>query len=93
MSDKIAIKRAMRRGSIRWQLVRWLNEPMEGDGAYIDTLEPLVQDMLKEQMQIVADWMIARGYATGHGDSMESLLGELGDEIDDCLNATGDANE
>jgi hypothetical protein len=25
----------------------------------------------------VADWMMQRSYATGHGDTVESLLGEL----------------
>ena len=25
----------------------------------------------------VAQWMIAHGYATGHGDTLEDLLGEL----------------
>jgi hypothetical protein len=28
-------------------------------------------------LEEIARWMIARGYATGHGDSVEDLLGEL----------------
>ncbi len=27
--------------------------------------------------EAVAAWMMARGYATGHGDTVEDLLGEL----------------
>jgi hypothetical protein len=28
-------------------------------------------------LEEIARWMISRGYATGHGDSIEDLLGEL----------------
>lgn len=30
----------------------------------------------------VASWMMAQGYATGHGDTVEDLLQELGTEIE-----------
>jgi hypothetical protein len=35
----------------------------------------------------LAHWMMAQGYATGHGDTMEQLLNELGTEIDDRIKA------
>ena len=38
---------------------------------------------LGEQREIVAAWMIHRGYATGHGDTIEALLQELGEQIDE----------
>lgn len=28
-------------------------------------------------VEAVAAWMVGRGYATGHGDTVEALLGEL----------------
>ena len=31
----------------------------------------------------LAEWMIERGYATGHGDTIEDLLYELGWQIDE----------
>jgi hypothetical protein len=31
----------------------------------------------KQEKDRVAEWMIARGYATGHGDTVEDMLGEL----------------
>ena len=37
----------------------------------------------KEQRETVAAWMIHRGYATGHGDTIEDLLQELGEQIDE----------
>jgi hypothetical protein len=33
--------------------------------------------MSREDMNKLADWMIQRGYATGHGDTTEDLLKEL----------------
>jgi len=32
---------------------------------------------LKAEREKVAQWMISRGYATGHGDTIEDLLQEL----------------
>ena len=33
--------------------------------------------MNRDDINKLADWMIARGYATGHGETMEDLLAEL----------------
>ena len=48
----------------------------------------IVSETLKGQREIVAAWMIHRGYATGHGDTIEGLLQELGEQISviDCTN-------
>lgn len=32
---------------------------------------------IDETCNVVANWMIARGYATGHGDTIDGLLSEL----------------
>lgn len=32
---------------------------------------------IRAEREKVAKWMIERGYATGHGDTIENLLGEL----------------
>lgn len=34
-------------------------------------------ETFREEGKTVALWMIAHGYATGHGDTVESMLGEL----------------
>ena len=34
----------------------------------------------------VAQWMMAQGYATGHGDTVEDLLKELEWQIEDRIN-------
>lgn len=40
--------------------------------------------------QKVAQWMISRGYATGHGDTIEDLLRELDWQIEERIkNARG----
>jgi O-methyltransferase involved in polyketide biosynthesis len=40
--------------------------------------------------QKVAQWMISRGYATGHGDTIEDLLKELDWQIEERIrNARG----
>jgi len=39
----------------------------------------------------VASWMMAQGYATGHGDTTEDLLQELGAEINDRIRAKVEA--
>ena len=47
------------------------------DGWWLEELErfaALVADAKREKL---AAWMIERGYATGHGDSIEKLLEEL----------------
>ena len=75
-----AVRKAMANASssftIKDRLVQWLNDPLEGEGPYIDTLEPLVQDMLKEQRQMCA----------------KSVLGMSVDDIayDACLDTTGE---
>lgn len=39
----------------------------------------------------VASWMMAQGYATGHGDTVEDLLQELGPEIEAKIAAEREA--
>lgn len=35
--------------------------------------------------EIVASWMMERGFATGHGDTIQDLLGELGVQVSERL--------
>ena len=41
----------------------------------------------KEKLSL---WMIARGFATGHGDSTEDLIAELTWQVDESLNRHAD---
>jgi hypothetical protein len=43
----------------------------------IETLERFAALAQAAERNKLAAWMIARGYATGHGDTMEDLLKEL----------------
>lgn len=40
-------------------------------------IEHFAELIRQEEREKVAAWMMARGYATGHGDSVEDLLHEL----------------
>ena len=69
--------------------IQWSEEPnpfaesVETEGPkYIRA--DVVEKMMGEQRETVAAWMIHRGYATGHGDTIEALLQELGWQIDEC---------
>jgi hypothetical protein len=48
----------------------------------IERFAALVADAERNKL---ADWMIERGYATGHGDSTEGLLKELGWQIEERI--------
>jgi NAD(P)H-dependent flavin oxidoreductase YrpB (nitropropane dioxygenase family) len=43
----------------------------------------LVEEAAKAQREKVAAWMVAHGFATGHGDTLEDLLRELSPQIKD----------
>jgi hypothetical protein len=34
-------------------------------------------------IESLASWMLSRGFSTGHGDTIDDLLAELGGQIDD----------
>jgi hypothetical protein len=62
----------------------WANPDVPVDEAAKKVLEAidhnikvLVQKAVEEEREKVARWMMERGYATGHGDTIESLLKEL----------------
>lgn len=40
-----------------------------------------VEKMREDEREKVAKWMIQHGFATGHGDTIEDLLGELAGQI------------
>ncbi len=47
------------------------------DGVHLDDLERFAAFVAAAERNKLAQWMMARGYATGHGDSIEDLLQEL----------------
>lgn len=46
-----------------------------------------MREQIAAERNKVAQWMMAKGYATGHGDTVEDLLQELGTEIEAKLAA------
>lgn len=53
----------------------WLNNP----------LTKALKQSHKNEIEKLAQWMIKKGYATGHGDTIEDLLQELAWQIDEDL--------
>ena len=51
------------------------------DGSDTSVIERLVQLVQAAERNKLAAWMIAQGYATGHGETMEGLLEELEREV------------
>jgi hypothetical protein len=52
-----------------WSIESWPNT--------IDELERFAKLVAAAEREKVANWMMQRGYATGHGDTTEDLLQEL----------------
>jgi hypothetical protein len=49
----------------------------------INTTEGPVTQVNVTAKEIVAQWMITHGFATGHGDTLEDLLRELSWQIEE----------
>jgi len=50
-----------------------------------------MREQIAAERNKVASWMMAQGYATGHGDTTENLLQELGTEIEAKIAAEREA--
>ena len=65
----------------REDIIRMTREAWFGDGTenvhVPKELERFAALVAAAEREKVAAWMIQRGYATGHGDTTEDLLGEL----------------
>ena len=48
---------------------------------HTDTLERFAALVAADERNKLASWMMAQGYATGHGETMEGLLEELEREV------------
>ena len=51
----------------------------------MEELERFAALVAAQEREKVAAWMMARGYATGHGNTTEDLLKELSWQIDEDL--------
>ena len=54
-----------------------LKHVIEAENDIIDDYERLAAVVAAAEREKVAQWMMQRGYATGHGDTTEDLLNEL----------------
>ena len=52
---------------------------------YTDAFERFAALVAKHEREKLAAWMIERGYATGHGDTVEDLLKELEWQIEERI--------
>lgn len=63
------------------------------NGASYPAIERFAKLIAAAEREKVAAWMITKGYATGHGDTIEDLLKELEWQIEDrvknIIRATG----
>jgi hypothetical protein len=48
-----------------------------------------VREAIAAEREKVAEWMMARAYATGHGETTEELLEELGWQIEEKIARKG----
>ena len=64
----------MAREANLWQ--SWL-ERLEESRKTIASLEKFAALVAAHEREKVAHWMVERGYATGHGDTIEDLLTEI----------------
>ena len=64
-----------------------------GTGTYVqfywDQLERFANLVAAAEREKVAEWMMARAYATGHGETTEELLEELGWQIEEKIARKG----
>ena len=51
--------------------------PVSYMGANLESFERFAALVAAAERERVAHWMMGRGYATGHGDTIEELLQEL----------------
>ena len=58
---------------------------------FCSQLEAAVEAARAEEREKVAHWMMAAGYATGHGDTTEDLLRELAWQADERIAGAGAA--
>jgi hypothetical protein len=52
-----------------------------------------VREAIAAEREKVAEWMMARAYATGHGETTEELLEELGWQIEEKIARKGIGDE
>ena len=46
---------------------------------------------MNQEREVVANWIMNKGFATGHGDSIVDLLDQLESQIADAIRARGQA--
>lgn len=54
-----------------------ISKPWDQEPVKWETLERFANLVAAAEREKVAQWMMQRGYATGHGDTIEDLLAEL----------------
>jgi hypothetical protein len=72
------------------QIKRWAKEAaipvgITGGNPSVQELEAFANLVAAHERNKLAAWMIQFGFATGHGDTMEELVDELGTEIVDRI--------
>lgn len=60
--------------------------------AFLPSPSIIMENSFKTR-EMVAQFMLARSIPTGHGDTIEALLGELGSYIDECRKALRETRE
>jgi hypothetical protein len=78
-----ALKAEARCDGLRNERDKALRDGFSARDLGLKTIEMLVARERDEAREAVAQWMIAHSYATGHGDTIQDLLGELEAQIDE----------
>jgi hypothetical protein len=84
MTREDIIRMAREAGIEHLEHVEELRSPMS-DGVWLEDLEHFAALVAAAEREKVAQWMMQRGYATGHGDTTEDLLRELTWQVDEWI--------
>ena len=57
----------------------------------LETVNRMIDEAVKAEREVVANWIMDRGFATGHGDSIVDLLDQLEWQIAEQIRARGQA--
>ena len=66
-----------------------ISKPWDQEPVKWETLERFANLVAAAEREKVAEWMMARAYATGHGETTEELLEELGWQIEEKIARKG----
>ena len=69
----------------------WFSPTYGSGDVHISHLEAFAKLVAEKEREVVANWIMDKGFATGHGDSIVDLLDQLEWQIAEQIRARGQA--